>query len=69
MGKFLIVIGALTLVIGICFLAAYPTKWLVNYVLCPSALVAVFGGPLGFWKAFCLNLVCGALFKTAGSVK
>jgi hypothetical protein len=43
--------------------------WLVNYLVTPSALIAVFGLPaLTFWKAFWLNFLCATLFNSA-SVK
>ena len=63
------VAGTLILVVGlfflISFLAAYPTMWLINYLITPSALAVVFGIPaLTFWKAFWLNFLCSALFKS-----
>lgn len=43
--------------------AAFLIMWLVNYVLSEAALVAVFGGPLDFWKAFCLSVTCNLLMR------
>ena len=37
---------------------------IVNYVLCPEALAAVFGGPITFNKAACLTLLlCLPFFR------
>jgi len=56
----------LAAIVAICFLAAYPTLWLVNYLITPQVLVAMFGIPaLTFWKAFWLNFLCSALFKSS----
>lgn len=69
MEAFIKIVGTVALVVGlivgISFLVAYPTMWLVNYLITSSALVAVFGIPaLTFWKAFWLNFLCSALFKS-----
>lgn len=48
-------------------LAAFPTKWIVNYVFTDDLLLYVFGGPLSAWKALWLNFLCGMLFKTSVS--
>ena len=58
----------MVIAVGICFLAAYPTLWLVNYLITPTVLTAVFGIPaLTFWKAFWLNFLCSALFKSTST--
>ena len=50
---------------------AVPVMALVNYVVAPQFLLMVFGTvKLGFWKALCLNLLCGVLFQSSvGSKK
>jgi uncharacterized membrane protein len=68
MEKFIgVVVFGLVLIFVLAFLMAFPTMWLVNYILSDTALVAVFGGPLTFWKALALNFVCSLLFKSSGS--
>jgi hypothetical protein len=64
-----IVVIALITVALLSVLGAYPTKWLVNYLFTPSVLVALFGGPLTFWKALALNYVSSLLFKGTTTVK
>jgi hypothetical protein len=44
---------------------AIPMMFLVNYVFSPTALIAVFGGPIGYWKAFWLTFLCSLLFKSS----
>ena len=63
------VVVALALIFVISLVMAIPTMLLVNYVLSPTALIAVFGGPLGFWKAFFLNFLAAQLFKTSVATK
>ncbi len=55
------------LVFGLFALAtAWPTKWMVNYVFSPSALMAVFGvSQLTFWKAFWLGWLCAGLIRNS----
>jgi hypothetical protein len=70
MEDFVKVVGTLFLVVvlfaGFALLAAWPTMWMVNYLLSPSLLVSVFGIPaLTFWKAFWLNFLTATLFKSA----
>lgn len=60
---------AMLLVAVLSVLGAYPTKWLVNYLFTPAVLVALFGGPLTFWKALVLNYVAASLFKGTTEVK
>jgi hypothetical protein len=68
MGKILlgtgVIIGVVGLVIVLSLLFAWPTLWVINYLVAPTALKAVFGiSQLTFWKAFWLNFICGNLFK------
>jgi hypothetical protein len=58
-----VVVIALIIVVLLSIIGAYPTKWLVNYLFTPATLVALFGGPLTFWKALALSYVCASLFK------
>ena len=74
MNKFFQVMGmfvlALLMWLGISLLMGFPTMWLVNYLICPAALVAIFGlTKITFWKAFWLNFLCGILFKGHGTSK
>ena len=56
------------LIVGLSLLLAFPTMWLVNYLIAPSALTAVFGiSALTFWKAFWLNFLAGILFKSSNT--
>lgn len=56
---FVIVVVVLAVV-----LMAFITMWLVNYLFAPSFLLTVFGlSQITLWKAFCLNFLCGILFK------
>ncbi len=57
---------AVILVLAILLAIAFPFMWLLNYVLSDVALVAVFGEPVTYWKAFCLIFLCGFLFKSGG---
>lgn len=66
-GTVLLFVAAL---VAICFLAAYPTLWLVNYLITPQVITVVFGiSALTFWKAFWLNFLCSALFKSTNTGK
>lgn len=50
--------------VGIATLGAYPLKWAINYLINPAWLLEAFGTPhIGFWQAFCLNYIAGALIK------
>lgn len=62
-----VVSGVIILVFVIALVFALPVMLLVNYVFSPAALVAIFGGPIGFWKAFWLNFLCGFLFKSSNT--
>lgn len=56
------------LIVGLSLLLAFPTMWLVNYLIAPSALTAVFGiSALTFWKAFWLNFLAGILFRSSNT--
>jgi len=61
----------LNILVVVGLLVGYPAKWIMNYLLAPSALQAVFGvARMTFWRAFWLNILCGILFKaSASSVK
>ena len=62
------VVLVLGLVIGVAFLYAYPTLWLVNYLFTPNTLISLFGiAQLTFWKAFWLNFLCSILFKSSNT--
>ena len=50
-------------------LMAIPTMLLVNWLLSETALVAVFGGPLGFWQALGLHFLCCLLFKSNNGIE
>lgn len=67
------VVGAILVVCVIVFIVAaifaLPMMLLVNYIFSDAALLAVFGGPIGFWKAFWLNFLAGMLFKTSVTTK
>jgi hypothetical protein len=59
------VVLAFVVIAVVAIIIAYPVMWLVNYLVTPSALIAVFGLPaLTFWKAFWLNFLCATLFKS-----
>jgi Flp pilus assembly protein TadB len=59
---------ALVLIVAISLLGAYPTKWLVNYVLAPGFIYFVFGvTKIGFWKALTTNILAGQLFKSTST--
>ncbi|MGB7957236.1 MAG: hypothetical protein WCF77_00110 [Minisyncoccia bacterium] len=69
METFFKVVGAFVFLVGILvivgLLMGYPVMWLMNYLIAPTALQAVFGiSQMTFWKAFWLNVLCGLLFKT-----
>jgi len=59
-----VILGGLALaalvIFGGSLLMAYPVKWLWNYLM-----PYLFNLPeIGAWKAFCLLLLCGFLFKS-----
>jgi hypothetical protein len=69
METFLKIVGLVVLlfviVAVVAAIMAVPMMLLVNYVFSPTALIAVFGGPIGYWKAFWLIFLCGLLFKSS----
>jgi len=72
MDTFLKIVGAIVvgaaMIAGLAIVMAYPTKWIVNYLVSPSALMMVFGAPvLTIWKAIALNFICGSLFKSSST--
>lgn len=66
------VIGAFVLIMLtialVSVMGAYPTKWLVNYVLAPGFIYFVFGvTKIGFWKALATNVLASSLFKSTST--
>jgi hypothetical protein len=52
----------------IALLIGLPVMWMVNYLVAPSALFAVFGiYQLTFWKAFWLSILTGTFFYRGNS--
>lgn len=63
-GAFLVV----AFVVGLSFLLAYPTMWLVNYLFAPTFMTLVFGAAkLTVLKAWALNFVAGILLKSSST--
>ena len=66
-----VVVGALLMVafvLGLSFLFAYPTMWLVNYLFAPTFMTFVFGAAkLTVVKAWALNVVAGTLVKSSST--
>lgn len=62
---FIIFVAFIVMAFVLSCVLAVPTMLLVNYVFSEAALMAVFGGAIGFWKAFWLNFLCGILFKSS----
>jgi len=61
----LVVLGAIFLIGILSVLAAYPTKWLVNYLFSSAFLDSVFGiRELDFWHALGLNFLIGWFIST-----
>ena len=61
-------VGATVLIFAALFgwsiLMAFPTKWMVNYLLSPNAVHSLFGvSELGMWQGFILNMLTGFLFR------
>jgi len=65
MEKLLIALGAFTFVCIIAILLALPIMWLWNWLM-PSIFGLI---KIGIFKAFGMNLLCGILFKSHGSIK
>ena len=54
----------------ISILMAFPTKWLLNWILSPWLLVHAFGGALTVYKAWGWNVLFGSIAKgISGSSK
>lgn len=57
-------------IVGLSLVFSFPTMWLVNYLIAPSAQMAVFGHPhMSFICALCLNILCVSLFKGSSTYK
>ena len=74
MDKFLKVIGVVMLVlfaiVGLSFLMAFPTKWLINYIFTDGVRLSLFGvAKIGFWRALAINVLMGGLFKSVVNTK
>jgi len=55
--------GVLAIAVILCFLFAFPIKWLWNWLM-----PLIFGlTKITFWQALGLNLLCGMLFKSNSS--
>lgn len=64
-GSLMELIIVLALAFGLSFLLAYPVMWAVNYLFASSFLALVFGtAKIGFWQAWVLSFVTGALFSS-----
>lgn len=64
--SFLVIVGALAMMFFMGFLLAFPTKWLMNWLIAPDAMAAVFGvAKFDVWHAWGLNVLAGFLFKGA----
>ena len=56
------------IVIALCTLGAYPTKWVVNWLFTPNVIRTVFGvSAISVWQAWALNFICSWLFKSNSS--
>lgn len=65
---FVAVVTVIAFIVGLSFLLAYPTMWLVNYLFASAFLTFVFGAAkLSVLKAWALNFVAGILFKSSVS--
>lgn len=59
---------AIFVVAALALFMALPVMWIVNYLFTPAVLASVFGvHVIGFWQAFWLNFLCGALFRNSSS--
>jgi hypothetical protein len=72
MDAFLKVVGAIAVIFAVVGVAsvigAYPTKWLINWLISPGALVLIFGTPkIGFAQTLGINILCSCLFKSTAS--
>lgn len=66
MEKLGIVFAAMSRIVLIAVLMAWPTQWLWN-----NALVGAVDGfnPIGFWQALGISILCGILFRNTSSSK
>jgi hypothetical protein len=69
MTTFLKVVGALVLIallfLGVATLSAWFVMLLVNYLFTSAVLTAMFGvAKLTLWRAWCLTVLSGILFKS-----
>ena len=56
---------AFLFVILIAALIAFPIMWLINWLIVPKLIYAIFGVyKLNFWKALGIGLLSGSLFKS-----
>jgi len=56
---------AVLLVLLVAALIALPIMWLVNWLIVPKLIYAIFGVyKLNFWKALGIGLLSGSLFKS-----
>jgi hypothetical protein len=64
MEKLGIFFAAMSMIVLIAVLMAWPTQWLWN-----NALVGAVDGfnPIGFWQALGINILCGILFRNSTS--
>lgn len=62
----LVGIVAVAIIVGLGALLALPVMWLWNGVL-PNLFTATVIKPIDFWNAWGLLILCGLLFKGAGS--
>jgi hypothetical protein len=67
--KFLgFILLAALFVILVAALIALPIMWLVNWLIVPKLIYAIFGVyKLNFWKALGIGLLSGSLFKSVQS--
>lgn len=68
MAKFIafsvVILGVIVGVLLLAALLAYPTMWLVNYLIAPNILLLLFGvAKLNFWKALALNTFVGVFIR------
>jgi hypothetical protein len=64
MDKLGVFFAAISMIVLIAVLLAWPTQWLWN-----NALIGAIDGlnPIGFWQALGINGLCSILFKNSNS--
>jgi hypothetical protein len=63
-----VVVAILATVAVIALVMAFPTMWMMNYLLTPHVLLTVFGvSQITFWKALWLNVLIGFFFSAGKS--